>query len=224
MLRGWADPYRRALHAVAVRRRPLLPQRAHRRRRGAGERMTLRRPTRRPGRDRRAWRSRPPAASTTADGYWSLLSEQREALGPFPTDRGWAVRRAVRRIAPRRLQADPRPRRIPLRAQRLSIRSSSASRHARPSRWTRSSGSRCGWRGARWRTPAINPDDLAGHDVGCYVGASTLDYGPRPGRVLEPQRSSDHRHRRWGRSPGGSPTRWTSPGPRSPSTRRARRR
>lgn len=32
-----------------------------------------------------------------------------------------------------------------------------------------------------WRTlenSGINPDDLAGHDVGCYVGASALEYGP----------------------------------------------
>src|SRR5690606_20319970 len=32
-----------------------------------------------------------------------------------------------------------------------------------------------------WRAienAGINPDDLAGHDVGCYVGASALEYGP----------------------------------------------
>ena len=32
-----------------------------------------------------------------------------------------------------------------------------------------------------WRSlenSGINPDDLAGHDVGCYVGASALEYGP----------------------------------------------
>lgn len=32
-----------------------------------------------------------------------------------------------------------------------------------------------------WRAlenSGINPDDLAGHDTGCYVGASTMGYGP----------------------------------------------
>lgn len=32
-----------------------------------------------------------------------------------------------------------------------------------------------------WRAledAGINPDDLAGHDVGCYIGASGTGYGP----------------------------------------------
>ncbi|MBS2080264.1 beta-ketoacyl synthase N-terminal-like domain-containing protein, partial [Mycobacterium tuberculosis] len=32
-----------------------------------------------------------------------------------------------------------------------------------------------------WRAlenSGINPDDLAGHDVGCFVGASATGYGP----------------------------------------------
>ncbi|MET2931663.1 beta-ketoacyl synthase N-terminal-like domain-containing protein, partial [Mycobacterium tuberculosis] len=33
-----------------------------------------------------------PGGVETADDYWTLLSEQREGLGPFPTDRGWALR------------------------------------------------------------------------------------------------------------------------------------
>ena len=33
-----------------------------------------------------------PGGVDTAEEYWKLLSEQREALSPFPTDRGWAVR------------------------------------------------------------------------------------------------------------------------------------
>ena len=47
-----------------------------------------------------------------------------------------------------------------------------------------------------WRAlenSGINPDDLAGHDVGCYVGASGLEYGPKLIRVLQPQRPSHHR-------------------------------
>ena len=32
-----------------------------------------------------------PGGIDTADKYWELLSHGREALGPFPTDRGWQV-------------------------------------------------------------------------------------------------------------------------------------
>lgn len=37
-------------------------------------------------------------------------------------------------------------------------------------------GLRIAWRALE--SSGINPDDLAGHDVGCYVGASGLEYGP----------------------------------------------
>ncbi|HET9891588.1 MAG TPA: beta-ketoacyl synthase N-terminal-like domain-containing protein, partial [Mycobacterium sp.] len=33
-----------------------------------------------------------PGGIETPDDYWDLLAHGREALGPFPTDRGWAVR------------------------------------------------------------------------------------------------------------------------------------
>ena len=65
-----------------------------------------------------------------------------------------------------------------------STRSSSASRRARPSRWIHSSGWRCAWRGALWKNSGINPDDMAGHDVGCYVGASATGVRTRAGRIL----------------------------------------
>ncbi|WP_319451817.1 MULTISPECIES: polyketide synthase [unclassified Mycobacterium] len=118
-----------------------------------------------------------PGGIDTADAYWTLLSEQREALGHFPTDRGWPVRDlfdgsrrdgfkrihdlggflstaatfdpAFFGISPREAVAmDPQ--------QRIALR-------------------------LAWRTlehSGINPDDVAGHDVGCYVGASGLEYGP----------------------------------------------
>jgi mycobactin polyketide synthetase MbtC len=118
-----------------------------------------------------------PGGVNTADAFWSLLSEQREALGPFPTDRGWSVRDLVdgsRRdgfkrihdlggflsgaatfdsaffgISPREAVAmDPQ--------QRVAMR--------------------VAWRALE--NSGINPDDLAGHDVGCYVGASITGYGP----------------------------------------------
>lgn len=118
----------------------------------------------------------PGGVETPAD-FWTLLSEQREALGPFPTDRGWALREMFdgsRRdgfkpihnlggflssatifdpeffgISPREATAmDPQ--------QRIALR--------------------LAWRCVE--NSGINPDDLAGHDVGCYVGASALEYGP----------------------------------------------
>lgn len=109
--------------------------------------------------------------------YWNLLCDEREALGPFPDDRGWSIRSLLdgsRRdgfkpihnlggfltgaaafdpeffgISPREAVAmDPQ--------QRVALR--------------------VAWRALEDAT--INPDDLAGHDVGCYVGASDMRYGP----------------------------------------------
>ncbi|KUI38327.1 polyketide synthase [Mycobacterium sp. GA-2829] len=118
-----------------------------------------------------------PGGIDTPEGYWTLLSEQREALSPFPTDRGWSLRELFagsRRegfkpiqdcggflagaavfdpeffgISPREAAAmDPQ--------QRVALR--------------------LAWRALE--NSGINPDDLAGHDVGCYLGASALEYGP----------------------------------------------
>ncbi len=118
-----------------------------------------------------------PGGVETADDFWRLLCEQREGLGPFPIDRGWALRELFDgsrrdgfkpihnlggflssattfdpeffRISPREATAmDPQ--------QRVALR--------------------LAWRSLE--NSGINPDDLAGHDVGCYVGASALEYGP----------------------------------------------
>jgi mycobactin polyketide synthetase MbtC len=119
-----------------------------------------------------------PGGIDTVEGYWELLSHGREALGPFPTDRGWRIRELLagsRRsgykeihdrggflsgatifdpeffgISPREAVAmDPQ--------QRVALRVS--------------------WRALE--NSGINPDDLAGHDVGCFVGASATGYGPQ---------------------------------------------
>lgn len=118
-----------------------------------------------------------PGGIDTAEAYWTLLAERREALGPFPSDRGWAIRDLLdgsRRdgfkpihnlggfltsaavfdpeffgISPREAVAmDPQ--------QRVALR--------------------LAWRALEHS--GIDPDDLAGHDVGCYIGASGLEYGP----------------------------------------------
>src|SRR5271155_3784813 len=129
-----------------------------------------------------------PGGVDTADRYWELLSQQREGLAPFPTDRGWSVRELLagsRRngfkeihdrggfltgattfdpeffgISPREAVAmDPQ--------QRVALRVS--------------------WRALE--NSGINPDDLAGHDVGCFVGASATGYGPA---MTEFSRHSGH--------------------------------
>lgn len=118
-----------------------------------------------------------PGGIETADGFWDVLAHGREALSPFPTDRGWAVadllagsrRRGFKEIhdsggflsgatifdpeffgiSPREAVAmDPQ--------QRVTLRVS--------------------WRALE--NSGINPDDLAGHDVGVFVGASATGYGP----------------------------------------------
>ncbi|MEZ0338648.1 polyketide synthase [Mycobacterium sp. pV006] len=117
-----------------------------------------------------------PGGIDTPEAFWSMLAEEREVLGPFPTDRGWAVRDLLdgsRRegfkrihdmggflsgaatfdpeffgISPREAAAiDPQ--------QRVALR--------------------VAWRALE--NAGVNPDSLAGHDVGCYVGASYLGYG-----------------------------------------------
>jgi mycobactin polyketide synthetase MbtC len=119
-----------------------------------------------------------PGGVDTPEAFWALLAEEREALGHFPTDRGWALRDlfdgshrdgfkrihdlggflssagsfdpAFFGISPREAVAmDPQ--------QRVALR--------------------LAWRALEHS--GINPDDLAGHDVGCYLGASGLEYGPQ---------------------------------------------
>src|ERR1700754_4125505 len=129
-----------------------------------------------------------PGGIDTAEAYWELLVHGREALSPFPTDRGWQIRELLagsRRsgfkeihdcggfltgattfdpeffgISPREAVAmDPQ--------QRVALRVS--------------------WRALE--NSGVNPDDLAGHDVGCFVGASATGYGPA---MTEFSRHSGH--------------------------------
>jgi len=125
-----------------------------------------------------------PGGIDTAEAYWELLVHGREALTPFPTDRGWSVRELFagsRRngfkaihdrggfltgattfdpeffgISPREAVAmDPQ--------QRVALRVS--------------------WRALE--NSGINPDDMAGHDMGCYLGASATGYGPQMAEFSE---------------------------------------
>ncbi|OMC39934.1 beta-ketoacyl synthase [Mycobacterium sp. GA-1841] len=118
-----------------------------------------------------------PGGIDTADAYWALLAEQREALSRFPTDRGWSVRELLqgsRRDGFKRIH------------DLGGFLSSAATfdpaffgispREAVAMDPQQRVGLRLAWRALE--NSGINPDDLAGHDVGCYVGASGLEYGP----------------------------------------------
>ena len=118
-----------------------------------------------------------PGAVETADEFWTLLSEQREALCPFPTDRGWSLRELF--DGSRRDGFKP--------INNLGGFLSSATtfdpeffgisrREATAMAPQQRVALRVAWRSVE--NSGINPDDLAGHDVGCYVGASVLEYGP----------------------------------------------
>lgn len=118
-----------------------------------------------------------PGGIDTAEQYWSLLADGREALSTIPDDRDWAVRELIDGshrdgfkpicnaggflsgaaefdpgffgIAPREAVAmDPQ--------QRVALR--------------------VAWRALE--DAGINPDEIAGHDVGVYLGASVTGYGP----------------------------------------------
>ncbi|VBA57432.1 Putative inactive phenolphthiocerol synthesis polyketide synthase type I Pks15 [Mycobacterium attenuatum] len=118
-----------------------------------------------------------PGGVDTAAGYWDFLSQRREGLCPLPTDRGWPVRDLLTgscREGFKRIHNcggfltgaatfDPAFFGISLREaismdpqQRVALR--------------------VAWRALE--DCGINPDDLAGHDVGCYVGAYLSGYGP----------------------------------------------
>ncbi|HZU48237.1 MAG TPA: polyketide synthase [Mycobacterium sp.] len=113
----------------------------------------------------------------TADDYWALVSQQREALGPFPTDRGWPVRELLAgsgrggfkkihdcggflsgaaAFDPEFFGISPREATTMDPQQRVALR--------------------VAWRALE--NSGINPDELAGENVGCYVGASPTGYGP----------------------------------------------
>ncbi|RDI64571.1 beta-ketoacyl [acyl carrier protein] synthase domain-containing protein [Nocardia pseudobrasiliensis] len=125
-----------------------------------------------------------PGGIETPDGFWSALAAGRELIGPFPRDREWPVDRLLslhRRegwsrvrdaggfldgatefdpmffgITPREAVAmDPQ--------QRVAMR--------------------VAWRALEHA--GINPGLLDGAEVGCYMGVSIAEYGPRAAAVTE---------------------------------------
>ncbi|WP_094286412.1 polyketide synthase [Mycobacterium lehmannii] len=118
-----------------------------------------------------------PGGIDTAEDYWDLLVNRREGLCPFPRDRGWSVRDILdgsardgfKRIhdlggfLARAAEFDPEFFGI---SPREAVAMDPQQRVAL----------RVAWRALE--NSGINPDDLAGHDAGCYVGASVMGYGP----------------------------------------------
>lgn len=129
-----------------------------------------------------------PGGVDTAEGYWALLSQQREGLSPFPADRGWPIRELLTgscRDGFKRIHDcggflagattfDPAFFGI---STREAVAMDPQQRVALRVAWRALEGS------------GINPDDLAGHDTGCYVGAYTTGYGPE---MAEFSRHSGH--------------------------------
>lgn len=116
-----------------------------------------------------------PGGVDSTESFWALLSQQREGLSPLPADRGWPIgdllseRDGFKKIhnaggfLAGAAAFDPGFFGITVREattmdpqQRVALRVS--------------------WRALE--SSGINPDDLAGHDVGCYVGAYSTGYGP----------------------------------------------
>jgi len=118
-----------------------------------------------------------PGGIRDADSFWSVLAEQREVLGPFPADRGWELRdlfdgsrrdgfKAIHNLGgfldsaaefdPEFFGISPREATAMDPQQRVALR--------------------LAWRACE--NSGINPDELSGHNVGCYIGASVLEYGP----------------------------------------------
>lgn len=125
-----------------------------------------------------------PGDVDTTDGYWSLLSQQREALVPFPADRGWSVREVL--DGSRRDGFKP----ISDLGGFLSTASTFdpaffgiSPREAVAMEPQQRVALRLAWRALE--NSGINPDDLSGHDVGCYIGASVTEYGPRMSEYSE---------------------------------------
>ncbi|MFB8280934.1 beta-ketoacyl [acyl carrier protein] synthase domain-containing protein [Nocardia colli] len=119
-----------------------------------------------------------PGGIDTLAAYWSALAESRDLIGPFPRDRGWEIDQLMAKggtggwsqvrdaggfldgaaefdpaffgVTPREAVAmDPQ--------QRVALR--------------------VAWRAVE--NTGINPAALAGDEVGCYMGASYTEYGPR---------------------------------------------
>lgn len=111
------------------------------------------------------------------DGYWDLLSQRREVLQPFPADRGWPVEELLSGSARAGFKRIPNSGGFVAGAAAFDPAFFGISpREAVAMDPQQRIALRVAWRALE--NSGINPDDLAGHNVGCYVGASMSGYGP----------------------------------------------
>ncbi len=123
-----------------------------------------------------------PGGIADLDSFWSALAESRETVGPLPRDRGWPIAELLSLgrldgwgkvcdaggfldgaaefdplffgITPREaVSMDPQ--------QRVALR--------------------VAWKAIE--NAGINPGALDGSDVGCYIGVSAMEYGPRAAEI-----------------------------------------
>ena len=125
-----------------------------------------------------------PGGVDTLAGFWSVLADSREMIGPFPRDRNWPIRelRALGRrdgwtnvcdaggFLATATEFDP---------QFFGV----SPREALAMDPQQRVGMRLAWRALE--NAGINPGTLAGTDVGCYMGVSISEYGPHAGEVNE---------------------------------------
>lgn len=119
-----------------------------------------------------------PGGIDTPDALWSALTESRELLSPFPRDRGWAIDDL---LTLSRLEgwgevcdsggfldgaADFDPGLFGI-TQREALVLQPQQRVVM----------RVAWKALE--NTGINPQSLAGEYVGCYIGMSPMEYGPR---------------------------------------------
>ncbi|MDG4667574.1 polyketide synthase [Mycobacterium sp. 236(2023)] len=118
-----------------------------------------------------------PGGVENTHDYWTLLSEQREALTPFPDDRGWSLRdlldgsrrdgfKTIHNLGGFLTGAGAFDAEFFGISRREAIAMDPQQRVALRTTWR------------ALESAQINPDDLAGHDAGCYIGASDMRYGP----------------------------------------------
>lgn len=118
-----------------------------------------------------------PGGIDTAEGYWELLSQQREGLSPLPDDRGWPIRDLLTGSCRDGFKRIHDSGGFLTGATTFDPAFFGISRHEAIAMDPQQRVAlRVAWRALQ--SSGINPDDLAGHDVGCYVGAYLTGYGP----------------------------------------------
>ena len=135
-----------------------------------------------------------PGGIETAQDYWDLLARGREALGPFPDRPRLGGARTARRLAPQRLQRDPRSRWFPHRGNHFRSR---VLRHLTPRGRRDGSAAAGGATGGLARMRKQRHQSRRPRRARCGLLRRRLGHRlrTRDGQVLRTQRSSAGRHR-----------------------------